>query len=235
MTSSRSTCPRFNYPDNAIPGAHQPPRKPGRFSSRTSPYDGKTRSLELLDATNPRRSHTSPPTSASSADNSDGPAVYRAQRPPSWPSLDLSTTGVRPLSCAWGTHAPIYAPASPSWGVREIANAEVRGLTAEGFGTDFARSWNVFCLGSGKAQVRGMICICTPGASESAASRASRRHQTGVSDRCVASAEESEWNAGVNRARRPTAPHPAQSVPGHPSPNPQPHSQDPRSTRQQLT
>ena len=89
-------------------------------------------------------SGTHTPTSASSADNSYGPAVYRAQRPPSWPSLDPSTTGVRPLSCASGTYAPIYAPAPPSWRMREIANAEVRGLAQKGLGTFFREPWDVF-------------------------------------------------------------------------------------------
>ena len=40
-------------------------------------------------------------------------------------------------------------------GDARITNPEVRGLTAEGFGTDFARSWNVFRAESAKAQVRG--------------------------------------------------------------------------------
>ena len=47
--------------------------------------------------------------------------------------------------------------ASPALvGDARITNPEARGLSAEGFGTDFARSWNVFCLGSAKAQVRAV-------------------------------------------------------------------------------
>ena len=53
------------------------------------------------------------------------------------------------------TSIGIRATGSSPMGDARIANPEVNGLTAEGFGTDFARSWNVFCLGSAKAQVRG--------------------------------------------------------------------------------